>query len=422
MNIRGSMAQVSLFRTEVFEARRTRLHGDVILTRSTSSWALLALLMAIVLAAAVWVVAGRYARTEQAMGRIVPDGALTRIMPTRPGVIVKLAVHEGDAVKAGQPLATVLVEQASADRADPVAEDLGSLDRQHALINQQIDLSHRAQAGDVAKLASNITEFKAEIAALDSQIALQRDLIQSTRASFEPLTEITNKGFYSRIQYEQKRQQFLGSQVQLAQLEAQRAQLSGQLRGAEVSLGVLPTQTASRVNDLMTSQATLVQKRIELENGRSYVITAPVAGRVSALQVSQGSTISSQMPLMSIVNSGARMTAELFAPSRAIGFARPGQEVRLMYDAFPYQRFGSFSGHITEISRTVLAPNEVEAGIQTKEPVYRIRVALTEQSVSAFGEHVPLQPGMSLQANIVLDRRSFLDWLMEPINAVRNRA
>ena len=166
-----------------------------------------------------------------------------------------------------------------------------------------------------------------------------------------------------------------------------------------------------------------MEKRIDVENARAYVITAPVAGRISALQANSGSTVTTLTPLMSIVNDGARMQAELYAPSRAIGFARTGQEVRLMYDAFPYQRFGSFAGRIISISRTVLAPNEIDAPVQaqTKEPMYRIQVAIVDQNILAFGQRIALQPGMTLQANIVLDRRSFLDWLLEPINAVRSR-
>lgn len=116
------------------------------------------------------------------------------------------------------------------------------------------------------------------------------------------------------------------------------------------------------------------------------------------------------------------MQATLFAPSRAIGMARPGQEVRLMYDAFPYQRFGSFSGRIVAISRAVLAPDEVDAPVKLQEPVYEIHVALDRQHVEAFGQALALQPGMTLNADVVLDRRSFLDWLLEPIRAVRNRA
>src|SRR3546814_10277229 len=64
---------------------------------------------------------------------------------------------------------------------------------------------------------------------------------------------------------------------------------------------------------------------------------------------------------MVVLGDDARLDVELFAPSRAIGFARVGERVRLMYDAFPYQQFGTFGGTVTRISRTALGPDEIAA-------------------------------------------------------------
>jgi membrane fusion protein len=124
---------------------------------------------------------------------------------------------------------------------------------------------------------------------------------------------------------------------------------------------------------------------------------------------------------MTIVPEGSSLHAEVYAPTRAIGFVEPGQEVRLLYDAFPYQRFGSFTGRIVRVSRAAIDPRDLSVPLHLEEAVYRIEVAPEAQSVDAFGAAQPLQPGMTLSANIVLDRRSFLDWLLTPINAVLRR-
>jgi membrane fusion protein len=63
----------------------------------------------------------------------------------------------------------------------------------------------------------------------------------------------------------------------------------------------------------------------------------------------------------------------------------------------------------------------VDAPVKIDTPVYRIRVALPQQVVQAYGGGAVLQPGMTLQANIVLERRSFLQWLLDPVMAVKNR-
>jgi membrane fusion protein len=122
---------------------------------------------------------------------------------------------------------------------------------------------------------------------------------------------------------------------------------------------------------------------------------------------------------MVIIPVDTELRAELYAPTRAIGFVREGQETRILYDAFPYQRFGSFGGRVASISRTVIDPRESEVPLRLEEPVYRIQVALDRQDLEARG--VPLQPGMTLNANIILERQSFLGWLLKPLNAVLRR-
>ena len=155
--------------------------------------------------------------------------------------------------------------------------------------------------------------------------------------------------------------------------------------------------------------------------GAIHPVEAPIAGRVTAIQTGIGRTVGGAVPLMAIVPIGSPLRAELYAPSRAIGFIRKGQEVRLLYDAFPYQRFGSFVGKVDTVSRIVIGPGELDAPLKIEEPVYRVTATLKDQQLQAFGEVVPFQPGMTLTANIVLDRRSFWDWLMTPFNAVAKR-
>jgi membrane fusion protein len=73
------------------------------------------------------------------------------------------------------------------------------------------------------------------------------------------------------------------------------------------------------------------------------------------------------------------------------------------------------------VSRIVLDPRDASIPVKLEEPVYKITVALDHQSIDAFGQRLPLQPGMALRANIVLERQSFLDWFLTPLRAVGNR-
>ena len=57
-----------------------------------------------------------------------------------------------------------------------------------------------------------------------------------------------------------------------------------------------------------------------------------------------------------------------------------------------------------------------------KEPVFRIRVSLSREAMQAYGQAIPMQPGMLVSAEIVFDRRSLLQWLFDPIYAVGRRS
>jgi membrane fusion protein len=166
-----------------------------------------------------------------------------------------------------------------------------------------------------------------------------------------------------------------------------------------------------------------LQRTADAESRRSQFVTAPVSGRVAALPVMSGQTISTGSTIAVIVPEGSRIEAELLAPSRSIGFIKPGQEVNLILQAFPHQRFGTLAGTVRTVSSTVLAPNEVTIqGLDIKEPVFRIRVSLSRDSMQAYGENIALQPGMLVSAEVVFDRRSLLQWLFDPIYAVRGRS
>ncbi|MFM7625302.1 MAG: hypothetical protein ACKO7G_02330, partial [Gammaproteobacteria bacterium] len=76
------------------------------------------------------------------------------------------------------------------------------------------------------------------------------------------------------------------------------------------------------------------------------------------------------------------------------------------------------------VSATVLLPQEVNAALRTeeiREPVYRVIVGVARQDMLAFGRAMPLSAGMALTADIVLEERSFAEWLFEPILAMRGR-
>jgi hypothetical protein len=99
------------------------------------------------------------------------------------------------------------------------------------------------------------------------------------------------------------------------------------------------------------------------------------------------------------------------------------EDVLLRYLAYPHQKFGSHAARVTAIARNPLAAAELGfvPPDGTREPLYRIKVELAAQSVQAYGREEPLQPGMQVEADLLLDRRSLVEWVFEPLLSLAGR-
>jgi membrane fusion protein len=171
---------------------------------------------------------------------------------------------------------------------------------------------------------------------------------------------------------------------------------------------------------LTRNELSEVEQRIaEIDGRRAYIIRAPRAGRVSTLQARVGQTVNPERLQLEILPSDSRLQADLFVPTRAVGFVRVNQKVRILYDAFPYQRFGVYSGRIVDISQAILTRSDMSGPITLLEPAYKVTVALDRPDVDAYGKKVALQADMVLRADILLDKQSLLKWLLDPLFSAR---
>jgi membrane fusion protein len=153
-------------------------------------------------------------------------------------------------------------------------------------------------------------------------------------------------------------------------------------------------------------------------------MTAPEAGVVTSVVGETGQPIERGVVLARIVPEGSVLVAELHAPSRAVGFVSPGEEVRLRYASFPYQKFGHARGVVATLSQATLAAPELlpaPFGMRA-EPVYRVIVTLESQSVVAYGEPRRLLAGMEVEADVLLETRRLYEWVLEPLYALASKA
>jgi membrane fusion protein len=202
-------------------------------------------------------------------------------------------------------------------------------------------------------------------------------------------------------------------------LNQQLAERRNQLTQNRYSLEQLPTVMGDKIQTLHGQLAAAEQRMAEINGRRAYVLRAPAAGRVSTMQATVGQFADPRRLQMEVVPSDRVLEAQLFVPARAIGFVTTGQPVRILYDAFPYQQFGTYHGRITNVSQTILNANDASGPIGLKEPAYRVTATLDRQDIDASGKKVSLQADMLLRADIILEKRSLMNWFLDPLLSVR---
>jgi membrane fusion protein len=265
--------------------------------------------------------------------------------------------------------------------------------------------------------------LKAQLAQVTDQVSLQQQQAASAQALLERIRPLGAKGYVSALQIQQQEAAVLDARTQFRTLVRQQLDARQALATVQQQLDQLPLDASTRQNETERQLADIRQSIAQNEMQRAILLRAPRDGTVSAVIAKAGQTVAAAQPLLSVLPAGSRLQALLLVPSRAIGFVEPGSRVVLRYAAFPYQKFGQQYGRVTEISRSALSPAEVGAlvGQQTKEPLYRVQVALERQAVPAYGKAESLKAGMALQADILMERRRLIEWAFEPLYGIGHR-
>jgi membrane fusion protein len=419
---RPAPANPTLFRPEIMEEMRSQWLGSVLLEPRISHWVFAAGAGLAAVAVIGLLLFGTYTRKERVSGWLVPERGVVRLAAPKQGVIIAIKVHEGATVKAGEPL-LVLSAELQSEAAGPVKE--GVVRRLEARRDSLV--SEKAVQGQLfeqqsADLSARIAALGSERGHLAEEIDLQQEQVDLSEKRLARLRPLRERGLATEPQLEAAEQDRIDQAAKLQTLERAQANLQRELAELEGTLRQLPFTRAVRLAELDRDSAAIEQQLAEAEGQREIVITAPQSGTVTNLRATVGSNVQTDVPLLNIVPSGSTLHAKLFGTSRSVGFVKPGQRVLLRYQAFPYQKFGFYDGTVASVSRTAMSPTDLPQQLSgltslygANEPIYEITVDLAKQIATAYGEPVPLQSGMQLNADIMIDRRRLIEWALDPL-------
>ena len=375
------------------------------------------ILLLFVLAIIVLVVV-QVPETVDAPFTLTPVRAADPVRTLHDGTVTEVTLVEAQIVKAGDRLYAIESESVG-DRAaerDALEATLRSGDPRLSNERQKYETQRTADDKERARLEQRLTDLARQKTLRSERLALARQVLERQQKSLD-------QGLISA-------QDLSRPQMDLNQATLELEQINGDIADTAGSIGKLAADMAARRATFAEVERAIREdldrarvRRDMLERdaaarsgGRSNVVTvdAPCDGTITSLQVrGRGAVVHEGDVLAEIVCAGTSLQAELRLPQRGLALVRTNQPVKLMYDAFPYQRYGLRFATVRWVS---------PASSPGQDGSFRAFADLDDGAnggIGPDGTRTPLAPGMAGRAAVIVGRRTLLSYAVEPIRQIR---
>lgn len=387
----------------------------------------------------IWAMVGKIDIVAVAPGRIVVSDRTKTVQPLEASVVRRVAVKDGEVVKAGQLLVELDATNATADSAS-IQEQLGSTiseKRRTAALSAAIQLGRRpllagaSQASEdrdnaqlqaewadidakVAKLSAEQAHRQAEIATVQELIRKLQSTLPIARQREDDFNSLTAQGFMSSHAGQDRTRERIEMEGDLATQRARLMEVQAALNETRQSRSAYLAEIQRNWSE-RHAQAASKQEQLEQEHNKSEHrskltrLTAPVDGTVQQVAVhTEGGVVTPAQVLMVIVPKDASVTAEVVVDNKDIGFVNVGQTAEIKLETFPFTRYGTV--HATVTSVVADAVND-----ERKGAIFPAIMTLDQSHIDVDGKRIGVSPGMNVTAEIKTGRRRVIDYLLSPI-------
>ena len=413
-----------LFRRQAVDFQRQKFHGAIVLTRSPWQTAVAAFFVLLVLALMVFAATQGFARKESVAGVLLPAAGVLRLVAPQAGVVLAVGATQGRRVHGGDPVVRLSAEQSSATGPTQAAV-AQSLARRQGSLEDELRTQGEQARQQAATIDAHVASLETAIGQQEREIALQRERVQLVSEVADRYPELVRSGAVSPVEAAEKRTELIDQQSHLAALERSRVGLQSELAQLRADRAALPLAAGRESAQMKREMQALAQAQAENESKRETEVLAPETGELATLLATPGQSVAAGQTLATLLPAGSALEAELYVPTRAAGFVRPGTPVWLRVDAFPYARYGQLPAHVREVAQSAVPASALDggsdaAGVEAPS-VFRVRVVLDAipAADAELAWRQSLKAGMRVQASLVAEHRTLVEWALEPLAALK---
>lgn len=271
-------------------------------------------------------------------------------------------------------------------------------------------------------------QYQQRMHEVQEQEARKSQLEQSVRLATEQrntAAELMRRKNYARMEY-------LGLEQKVVELKGQLDMLTASIPKAKASAEEARQRIASREAEQLASiTQEIAKRRLELTSLQETIsaggdrvtrteLRAPVRGTVKQIYINTvGGVVKPGEPIMDIVPLDDTLLVEARVLPKDVAFLRPGQDVTVKVSAYDFAIYGGLEGKLESISADTIEDKRGDFH-------YLVKVRTQKTAITHNNEILPIIPGMMVTADILIGKKSVLDYLLKPIlkakqNALRER-
>ena len=180
-----------------------------------------------------------------------------------------------------------------------------------------------------------------------------------------------------------------------------------QQKASETEITSLSSEIAQTKRQIESLEIQLAQRELK----------APVNGTVFQLPIQKaGSVVQSGTMVAEIAPEGFPFIIRAQMATTESGSLQKGLPVKLKFDAYPFQDYGIVEEKLVKIYPTTI---EVDTA-NGKVAAYDLEIALDKQCVNSGNKCIPLRPGDTATAEVIVRQRRIIDFLLDPFKQLQN--
>ena len=406
------------------------------------AFATLYLLTLLLAAVVVWATVSHVDKIVVSRGKLINTKPNLVVPPLETSVIRSIDVAVGDVVKKGQTLALLdaTFTQSDVEQLEAKSHSLGArMARLEAeLSGNDFPLKSSARADEMLEVRvflqrkafydAQIRNFQEAVSRAEANLATSISERNVLSQRFDRVKEIENmraeliqRQSGSRLNLLISEDARLGVEAGLAKLDGSIVELRHAIEKAHAERQAFieefrrtSIEQLVETRNLYTAAAEELKKATMRQS--MVVLTAPADAVVlDAAQRSIGSVVREAEPLFTLVPLDVPIEAEVNIEAKDIGQVKVGQSVRVKFDAFPFQQYGTATGTLRTISSDAFAPElSADRNDPSSSLFFRARVELTDVKLRGIPD-LRLIPGMSVAAEIKSGDRSVISYFLYPL-------